>query len=180
VIDVLMGADTERIGRLGHDRLSTYGIGKGLGREQWRSVVRQLVALGLLAVDVEGHGGLRLGEDVRPVLRGERRIALRRDPALERRLRRAEEPPARKAAEPVRLSPDDDALFQALRARRMALSKAQGIPPYVIFHDTTLVAMAREKPTRLLDLARLPGVGEAKLKRYGDAFLEVITEAAAG
>ena len=180
VIDVLMGADTERIGRLGHDRLSTYGIGKGLGKEQWRSVVRQLVALGLLAVDVEGHGGLRLGEDVRPVLRGERRIALRRDPALERRLRRAEEPPARKAAEPVRLSPDDDALFQALRARRLALSKAQSIPPYVIFHDTTLMAMAREKPTRLADLARLPGVGEAKLKRYGDAFLEVITEAAGG
>ncbi len=180
VIDVLMGGDTERISRLGHDRLSTYGIGKGLGREQWRSVVRQLVALGLLAVDVEGHGGLRLGADVRPVLRGERRIALRHDPALERRLRRAEQPPARNAAEPVRLSPADDALFQALRARRMALSKAQGVPPYVIFHDTTLMAMAREKPTRLADLARLPGVGEAKLKRYGDAFLEVITEAAAG
>ena len=166
LIDVLRGGETERIGRFGHDRLSTYGIGAELSRQQWRSVFRQLVALGLLVVDTEGHGGLRLGPTCREVLHGERRIDLRRDPARQRPTR-AEK---RVALDDVH----DEALFQALRARRLALAKKQGVPPYVIFHDRTLIEMAQTKPRRLHELARITGVGEAKLDRYGEDFLAVI------
>jgi len=169
VIDVLRGGDGEKMQRLGHERLSTYGIGKELSVAEWRSVFRQLVALSLLDVDIAGHGGLRLGSDSRTVLRGESRVELHRDTLRERRLRKA-----RKTATMVGESPASQALFDALRARRTALAKAQGVPPYVIFHDSTLVAMAAEKPCDLDGVARLPGIGEAKLRRYGADFLAVI------
>ncbi|MEE8271087.1 MAG: DNA helicase RecQ [Alphaproteobacteria bacterium] len=175
LIDVLLGGDTERVHRFGHDRLSTYGIGRTLSRLQWRSVFRQLVALGLLVVDVDGHGGLRLGPDCRAVLRGDRRIALRQDPA-----RRSGRQAGRTAAPPAPDGPADDALFQALRARRMELAKRQGVPPYVIFHDSTLLAIARAKPSGLDDLAQLPGIGTAKLERYGADVLAVVADHAAG
>ncbi len=169
LIDVLLGGDGERIHRFGHDRLSTWGIGGDLSRDEWRSVFRQLVALGLLAIDPEGHGGLRLGEGSREVLRGERSVELRRDPARK----------TAKAAKAKRAmlgfdDPDDEALFEALRARRLALAKAQGVPPYVIFHDRTLAEIARARPQHPHELARLSGVGEVKLARYGDDFLAVV------
>ena len=173
IIDVLLGGDTERVRKFRHERLSTYGIGKELSREAWRSVIRQLVALGLLVVDLEGHGGLRLGPDCRAVLRGERRIELRRDPSW-RAKKRPEKP--RKAAAPVNLDAASEALFEALRSKRMALAKAQGVPPYVIFHDTTLIDMAVKKPRDSAAFAGLSGVGEAKLARYGAAFLAVVAE----
>jgi ATP-dependent DNA helicase RecQ len=169
--DVLLGGESERLRQFGHDQLKTWGIGKELSREQWRSVFRQLVALGLLIVDVEGHGGLRLGPDCRPVLRGERRIELRQDAA------RPATRKARPAADQPRATldqPADEALFQTLRRRRLELAKAQGIPPYVIFHDSTLVEMARLRPRDRQSLGRLRGVGAAKLERYGDAFLAAI------
>jgi ATP-dependent DNA helicase RecQ len=174
--EVLMGGEGERLRQLGHDRLSTWGIGKEFGREQWRSVFRQLVALGLLIVDIEGHGGLRLGPDCRAVLRGERKIELRRDPVRPGRA-------AKPAADQPRATldqPQDEALFQTLRRRRLELAKAQGIPPYVIFHDSTLIEMARLKPRDRQALGRLRGVGAAKLERYGDVFLAVIAGAAGG
>ena len=169
VIDVLRGGNTERVRKFNHDTLSTYGIGEDLSREAWRSVIRQLVALGLLVVDVEGHGGLRLGPDCRAVLRGERRVELRRDPT---RAKSSKPSKARRALEP--LDPAAEALFQALRARRMELAKAQGVPPYVIFHDSTLLEIAQHKPTSLSAFAALGGVGQAKLDRYGAAFLAVV------
>ena len=169
VIDVLLGGDTERVRKFRHDALSTYGIGKNLSRDAWRSVIRQLVALGLLAVDLDGHGGLRLGPDCRAVLRGERRIGLRRDPTRKTAAKTAR---ARRAA--ALDDPADEALFQALRARRFELAKAQGVPPYVIFHDSTLLEMAQRKPAGLDDFADLSGVGKAKLDRYGAAFLAVV------
>ena len=170
VIDVLRGTDTEKIGRFRHDELSTYGIGKDLSAGEWRSVLRQLVATGLLVVDVAGHGGLKFGPDCRAVLRGERRIELRRD-SVRRRLQRAEK---EKAAPAVAIGPTDRTLFEALRAKRMTLAKAQGVPPYVIFHDSTLLAMAAAKPRDLDSFARLPGVGDAKLSRYAQTFLAII------
>ena len=170
IVDVLTGNGGERIRRLGHDRLSTYGIGRELSRDQWRSTLRQLAALDLVVVDVEGHGGLRLGPGCREVLRGERRVELRRDAE-----RRAATRAARPGARPSLENADDEALFQALRARRMALAKEQGVPPYVIFHDSTLMEIARARPRHLQELARLPGVGRAKLERYGEAFLGVVT-----
>ena len=169
VIDVLLGGDTERVRKFRHDALSTYGIGKDLSRDAWRSVIRQLVALGLLAVDLDGHGGLRLGPDCRAVLRGERRIGLRRDPTRKKAAKTARAGRAAALDDPA-----DEALFQALRARRFELAKAQGVPPYVIFHDSTLLEMAQRKPAGLDDFADLSGVGKAKLDRYGAAFLAVV------
>jgi ATP-dependent DNA helicase RecQ len=168
VIDVLLGGDTEKVRKFRHNALSTYGIGSEFSRAEWRSIFRQLVSLGLLAVDIEGHGGLRLGAEARPVLRGERRIELRRDAVRTR-------PAAAKGRAAVLFDdPKDEALFQALRARRLALAKAQGVPPYVIFHDSTLAAMARQRPRRPEQLAGISGVGQAKLERYGEDFLAVI------
>ncbi len=169
VIDVLRGGDTERIRRFGHNRLSTHGIGADIPRREWRSVFRQLVALGLLAVDAEGHGGLRLGPDCQDVLRGERRIDLRREPTPSR--------PARAAGPRARIAlsdAGDEALFEALRARRRALAKAQGVPPYVIFHDATLAGIAVAKPRRRDELALISGIGAAKLERYGEDVLAIV------
>lgn len=182
VIDVLRGVDTERVRSLGHERLSTFGIGKAESAETWKSALRQLIALGLVVVDAEGHGGLRLADQemVRPVLRGEQRIALRRDPAAKKDKGRSAPGSGsvggsggggRRAALE---SPQDEALFQALRARRLELAKEQGVPPYVIFHDATLAEIATRRPHDLTALAEVPGVGASKLERYGAAFLAVV------
>ena len=168
VIDVLLGGETERIRRLGHDRLSTYDIGGELSRDEWRSVFRQLVAMGLLVVDVAGHGGLRLGDGARDVLRGDREVRLRKETV------RKKTAAAKVRSQAALEDPDDQALFQTLRAKRTELAKAQGVPPYVIFHDSTLAEMARHRPAGLDAFAQLPGVGQSKLTRYGEAFLEVI------
>jgi ATP-dependent DNA helicase RecQ len=175
VIDVLLGAETERMRELGHDSLSVYGIGKEFSRTEWRSILRQLVATGLLVVDTAGHGGMHLGPDCRAVLRGEKRIELRRE---EGRKRKTAAERAAKRAGAAGLGDDagDRALFEALRARRATLAKAQGVPPYVIFHDTTLIEIARRKPRSLADLAGITGIGQAKLERYGQIFIGVVED----
>jgi ATP-dependent DNA helicase RecQ len=174
VTDVLLGADNERIHGFGHDQLSTWGIGKELDKLGWRSVFRQLVAMGLLQVDLEGHSGLRLGPDCREVLRGERKVELRRETARPPRRRTRGEAASPAAPRPTLSGAGEERLFQALRQRRLELARDQGIPPYVIFHDSTLIEMARARPADLGALARLRGVGAAKLERYGAAFLAVI------
>jgi ATP-dependent DNA helicase RecQ len=175
VIDVLMGAETERIQSFGHDALSVYGVGKEFGRTEWRSIFRQLTAMGLLVVDTAGHGGLHLGPDCRAVLRGERRIELRREAG---RRKSAGERAAKRAGAELGDDAELRALFEALRARRAELAKAQGVPPYVIFHDTTLIEIARLRPHSLDDLAGISGVGQAKLARYGEIFLSVVRDRA--
>jgi ATP-dependent DNA helicase RecQ len=167
LIDVLTGAANERIANFGHDRLSVFGIGKDLDKTSWRSIFRQLVAAGLLRVDMAGHGGLQLTESARPVLRGERTLQLRRD---------VEAKPQRAARKKARASGgSEDPLFQALREKRSQLAKAQGVPPYIVFNDATLLEMVQVRPRTLDEFAGLSGVGAAKLERYGDIFLEVIS-----
>ena len=168
VISVLLGERDERIERLGHDRLSTFGIGTEHGREGWRSIVRQLVAHGLIVVDVAGHGGLSISAKGREFLREK--------PALSLRALRKAKPDRKSARRETRdaLPAADHALFEKLRARRLELARAQQVPPYVIFHDKTLADMAARRPRSAAELAATPGVGESKLARYGDAFLEVI------
>jgi len=170
--DVLLGGKTERIRQFGHDQLSTYGIGKEFSREQWRSIFRQLVAHGLLVTDMEGHGGLRLGAETlcRPVLRGETQIQLREDAVT--RTTRAMRAEVRNKT--IFDNNDDEQLFQQLRACRSQLAKNQNVPPYVIFLDTTLIALAKMRPQNLQDMEQISGIGSAKLKRYGAAFLDVI------
>ena len=170
VTDVLLGKDIERIRGFGHHRLSTFGIGTDIDAPTWRSVFRQLVARGLMSVDVEGFGSLKLTEASRSVLRGTCEVRLRRDAPAPKKKRR--EPATRSAR--AALGPEHQALFDALRARRRELAKAQGVPPYVIFHDATLEAMAEEQPLTLEEFAALPGVGEKKLERYAATFIELI------
>jgi ATP-dependent DNA helicase RecQ len=168
VIDVLRGKDSDKAKRFGHDRLSTFGIGKDIAAEEWRSVFRQLVAAGLLTIDNEGHGAFKLTETCRPVLRGEIRVDLRRDPLpTKSRVKTAR---AAKAAAAL-TSPADEALFQHLRAERMKLAKAQGVPPYIILHDTTLIDIAKRRPQKPEDLIGIAGLGDGKRERYGQILL---------
>jgi ATP-dependent DNA helicase RecQ len=179
LVDVLRGQATERVRRFGHDRLKTFGVGTDLGKKEWQSVFRQLVAQGHLSVDVEGHGGLHLSESAPAVLRGEVPVALRGDPveAAPSRQRVARSTTVPDAASPA--APGDDALWQALRARRLELAREQGVPPYVIFHDATLQELVRRRPRDLGAMSAIPGIGRSKLERYGETFLAVIAAVAA-
>ena len=176
VIDVLLGKVTERTRKLRHDRLSTYGIGAELDAKRWRSVFRQLVALGYLSVDIEGFGSLRLTELSRALLRGEKTLLLRQDAiAAKSRTRTSVE-----SAPVTSIEPGREAMWEALRSCRRELAERQGVPPYVIFHDASLAEMTARCPRDLGAFAQIPGVGEKKLERYGSAFLAVINEYAPG
>ncbi|KFN48678.1 hypothetical protein N790_05890 [Arenimonas malthae CC-JY-1] len=172
LVDVLRGQRKERVLQLGHDQLSTFGIGADLDERQWKGVFRQLVALGLLEVDIEGHGSLFLTDASRPVLRGEQPVALRED-VVRRRERGS---PVRGGPAPVALSADDQPLFEALRGLRAELAREQSVPAYVIFHDATLRAIAERRPRSLGELGTLPGVGSAKLERYGEQVLATVRD----
>ena len=175
LVDLLLGRTNERIARLGHDQLKTFGIGTELARGEWQSVFRQLVAQGHLAVDLEFHGGLRLGMSAPAVLRGEIPVSFRADPAEPPRARARSAP--RAAETPAGdLSASDEALWQLLRTLRLELAREQEVPPYVIFHDATLLAMVRARPKDLDGMSVIPGVGASKLRRYGDRFLAAINE----
>ncbi|MBP3974894.1 DNA helicase RecQ [Pseudoxanthomonas spadix] len=171
LIEVLRGADTERIRQLGHDKLSTYGIGADLDAGMWRGVFRQLVAASVLEVDAEGYGGLRLTAASKPILQGQQTVMLRKDSP---RLRQRERGGSPVAAEVAEL---DLPLFQALRQLRAQLAKEQNVPAYVIFHDATLRNIAQQRPADLRALARVGGVGGSKLERYGPALLDVVRQA---
>jgi len=181
LIDVLLGKDDERIRRFGHDRISTFGIGAELDAKGWRGVFRQLIARGLLAVDVDGHGGLHLTDACRPVLKGEEPLWLRREPAGQAvkraRAGKAAKSPAARIAAADFSSPEDQELWTGLRALRMELARAQNVPPYVIFHDATLAEMVRRRPQTLDELGALSGIGERKLAAFGERFLEAIVTA---
>ncbi|MBB6097948.1 ATP-dependent DNA helicase RecQ [Deinobacterium chartae] len=167
LIDVLQGRETERVRSFRHHTLSTFGVGQDLSDRQWRSVLRQLTALGYLGTDAAGHGSLLLTSRAAAVLRGEERVELRREAE---RPKRAAAVRAR-AELPEVESPE---LWEALRACRMTFAKAQGVPPYVVFTDVTLRALEAHRPRSLAEMAAIPGVGQSKLERYGEAFLEVI------
>jgi ATP-dependent DNA helicase RecQ len=171
LIDLLLGQANERMARAGHDRLPTFGVGADLDRRTWQSVFRQLVALGLLEVDLDGYGGMRLAGDAAMVLRGERRLELRHDPTPLRGPRRAK---AAKAAPAGLEGAADRDLFEVLRARRLELAKANGLAPFMVFPDRTLIELAARKPADSAALAIIHGIGQAKLERWGEDFLAVI------
>jgi ATP-dependent DNA helicase RecQ len=180
-IDILLGRKTPRVASYGHDRLSVFGIGGELQETEWRGVVRQLLASGLLAVQGD-HGTLALTDASGEVLRGERQVMFRRDaprPAASAasagrgggKSRRAAPGPA--AGE---LGPEAEQVFERLRAWRTGVAKELGMPPYVIFHDATLRQIAAAPPTTMDGLAQINGVGETKLARYGQQILEVLAD----
>lgn len=172
LIDVLLGKKTDRIIQFNHQTLSTYGIGQALTPMQWNSVFRQLVAGGLLEADVAAYGGLKLTGAARPVLRGEAEIWLRRDPEPAKRKNSKAERGAQ--AREGYAEAKEDPMWQALKDKRMELAREQGVPPYVIFHDSTLLEILNRRPQTLPEMGRVTGVGQAKLLKYGDAFLQVL------
>ncbi|MDR3475701.1 MAG: DNA helicase RecQ [Devosia sp.] len=168
IIDVLTGKTTEKITRFGHDKQPVFGAGKDMDARGWQSVLRQITAAGLVLVDHGGHGALVLGEAARSVFRRERQVILRKDrPKKAADVRRS-------LQQAVDLPPTEARLFDALRAERSRLARQQGIPPYLIFHDTTLKAMAVTRPASRGQMIDLPGVGKTKLDHYAAAFLAVI------
>jgi ATP-dependent DNA helicase RecQ len=171
LVDVLVGNATEKVVRHRHDRLSVFNIGAELAPSAWRSLLRQLVVRGYLQVDHAGYGALLLTEASRPLLRGEQKLNVREDPKPSA--------PRKKARTALAEVPDHDrALWEALRECRRRIATERNLPPYVIFHDATLRQMVAERPADRDALLRISGVGQAKLERYGDEFLEVLRRAA--
>lgn len=169
--DILIGKDTERVRQFRHDSLSAFGGGRELDSDEWHSVFRQLVAMGLLSVDMEQYGALKLTDEYHPLMRGEREVRLRKDPKPEKKTKSKKSRGTSSAN-----APEDDPLFEALRELRLGLSKEADVPPFVIFHDSTLREMARLRPTTVAQFAEISGVGQRKLERYGEAFVRMIVE----
>lgn len=167
LIDVLLGKENDRISRFAHHQVSTYGIGTEFKAGEWRGIYRQLIAHGLLAVDLQGHGGLHLTEKSRPVLRGESKLLLRK-------LRKSSKTRTRKASSDESIKPIDQQIWEALRSLRLTLAEEQGVPAYMIFHDATLMEMMERRPQSLDQLAQVSGVGKRKLESYGARFLTCI------
>jgi ATP-dependent DNA helicase RecQ len=176
LVDVLVGNATPRIRDLGHDRLKTFGVGTEFDGRQWLSVIRQLLAQGLLLPDPDGHGGLALSPSAAEVLRGSRTVGFRQEVPRERTGRR--KIAGRGATPGTALDPAAQTLWTALRAWRLDEARRQELPPYVIFHDATLIEVARRRPASLEALADIPGIGRSKLDRYGAAVLAVTANAA--
>jgi ATP-dependent DNA helicase RecQ len=166
VIDVLRGESTDKVAQRGHDKLSTFGIGRERGAREWRAIVRQCIALGLLEVDHEAYGALRLAGESRAVLKGERSVSLRawREPKRAARTRGAQETLAGPALE----------LFERLRAWRAEAARRHGVPAYVIFHDATLRDVARLRPGSLEALRGISGIGAKKLEAYGEDIVGLV------
>ena len=176
LVDVLTGKEDERVVRNGHDKLSVFGIGRDMDAANWRALYRQLAATGFLAGDDEGHGTLLLTDRARPVLRGEEKVPMRqpREPEA-RKARSKRDRDGRESRKPALAVPaGDEALFKELRALRSRLAAEANLPPYVIFHDATLVELAARRPADIVALADITGLGTSKIKRYGDAILDVI------
>ena len=169
LVDVLLGNETDKVAQHGHARLSVFGIGTELKAGQWRSVLRQLVVLGYLRPEAERFGALVLTPKSRPLLRGETSLQLREDVRAPRPQTRPERPAA-----PASVSAANEPLWQALRACRRRIAAEHGVPPYVVFHDKTLIQLAELRPRSLEEMLDISGIGQAKLERYGDRFLEVI------
>jgi ATP-dependent DNA helicase RecQ len=167
LVDILLGNNTDKIHRFGHDKLPTFGVGTELDRKSWSSVFRQLIVRGAVEVDHDAFGGLKITQSAQPILRGTETMMFRRDQA----------PTAaaiRQKKDRITLPPSANALFEALRAERAKLAKEQNVPAYVIFHDATLTAIATARPATLAQLAEIPGMGATKLDRYGAVVLATV------
>lgn len=169
--DILTGRITERIKRFGHDRIKTFGVGHELSSQQWRSVFRQLAAAGLVSVNLSEISGFRLTKESWPVLKGERRVQFRADPEPVKSKKKRH---AKQRSAPAQLPVADQTLWEAMRELRISISKELGIPPYIVFHDRTLMEMVELRPTNRAELLLITGVGEKKADQFGSRFLELI------
>ena len=169
LMDVLRGKSTDRVSQWNHGQLNVFGIGADLDEATWRSVFRQLVALGYARPDHDAYGGLRLTEAAREVLKGGQRVEMRRATP-----RKGKSSKPRAAASAMNFSNVDADLLSRLKTWRSGQARAQSVPPYVVFHDSTLTAIAAAQPRDLDALSMIAGIGEKKLERYGPALLELL------
>ena len=178
LIDVLLGKTNAKVMQFNHQVLSVFGLGKNLPQAQWSSVFRQLVTGGYLESDLQAHGGLKLTEAARPVLKGTAEIWLRRDTDKPSVRIKANASKAQKSASAKSAYSElsHDPLWQLLKDKRLELAKENSVPPYVIFHDSTLLEIHNQCPRSLGQMSQITGVGQAKLERYGDVFLKVLKE----
>lgn len=167
VVDVLRGADNERIRSRHHQQLSTYGLGSDRSEQEWTSIIRQLIHHGYLVQDIANYSVLKLTEAARPLLRGEQTLQLAK-PRI-RELTKQQRPAADTAHGPY-----DELLFDQLRELRKHIAAVQGVPPYIVFGDASLMQMARDKPLAEADFLAITGVGQHKLEKYGGDFLAAI------
>ena len=168
IVDILLGKVNERIQRNGHDRISTFGIGQEFSTAEWRVIMRQLIAMDFLEINMERHGALRLTSKCRPLLRGEQTLELRKV--------QKEKKSTSNKKEKYTVRPQDSALWESLRSLRLSLAEESGVPPYVIFHDPTLLEMLKKRPRTKSDMSRISGVGEQKLSRFGQRYLDEIAK----
>lgn len=175
VLEVLRGVDTDKIKQWRHDQLSVFGIGSAQGEAEWRAVLRQVIALGLLTVDHDNYSALKLTEEARPVLRGEQTIQLRQyqKPQKPARQKRG---PSRSGYVEAGLSEEEQAIFDKLRWWRVETARTHNVPAYVIFHDATMREIAKARPSSLNDLRGVTGVGEKKLDTYGAEIIALIQQ----
>jgi ATP-dependent DNA helicase RecQ len=176
LIDVITGNDTEKIQRFQHNELSVFGIGQDRTRQEWSSIIRQLVAMGVLSVDIDGYGALLFTQNARPVLIGEKEVNFRVDRTEKKQGKRDKKSQSSSLEKSFSGDKDSARLFHALRQKRLELAKEQEVPPYLIFHDATLKELAVQKPGNLQAFGLINGVGEKKLARYGEIFLQVLAE----
>ncbi|MGE5622712.1 MAG: DNA helicase RecQ [Bacillota bacterium] len=173
VIDVLRGVDSEKVRQWRHDKLPTFGVGSDIGEAEWRSILRQAIALGLVVVDHDAYGSLKLTAEARPVLRGERAVQLRQYQKPVKQKRQAARPKGYAESE---LSAAEQAIFDKLRWWRVETARKHNVPAYVIFHDATMREIAKIKPASLDELRSISGVGEKKLETYGEEIVSLIAE----
>jgi ATP-dependent DNA helicase RecQ len=173
VFDVLRGMDTDKVRQWKHEQLSVFGIGSDIGDQEWRAILRQVIAMDLVHVDPDAYNSLRLTESARPVLRGERAVQLRRYVKPVKAKRTQTRPKGYVEAD---LSPVEQRIFEKLRWWRMETARRHNVPAYVIFHDATMREIAKAMPQSLEDLRGVSGVGEKKLQTYGSELVELIGE----
>ena len=170
LIDILRGTVTERVQRLRHDGLTTWNVGADLSDKQWRAVFRQLVALSFLEADAEAYGALKLTHAAGAVLKGELTVSMREEVERPRKRERVK----KGVAVPGVPGPVSGPLLDALRSWRSATAREHGVPAYVVFHDSTLAAVAATEPRSLDELRGISGIGATKLERYGEALLAIV------
>lgn len=174
IIDVLRGSENRRVQEMGHDKLALHGTGRDLAKPWWQAFVRQLISAGHLVIDIQGFGGLQIARSGQAILEGERQfecreILIKSPPSASRK----------KAASPT-LGPQDEELLARLKVHRLKLARARSVPPYVIFHDRTLIEMAERKPADREAFLDLPGVGKAKADHFAESFLAIVADGGAG
>ena len=169
IVDVLRGKEDERIKNYGHDKISTFAIGKETSVADWKSLIRQLIAASLLEIDFQNYGSLRLTDTSKPILRGEKQLFLRKETIHKTTSSSKKNEPLEDFQHPV-----EKEIWDALRKFRLDLAREQGVPPYVVFHDRTLRQIARDVPRTFGELGRVYGIGESRLERYGEDLLDVL------